>query len=273
MNLYNLQLPPNHQSILDQFMAACQSDERIVAALLIGSYANATADAHSDLDLCVITNDDAFDSFDAGKEDFVRRLGEPLFMDDFGTASYVLSILSNGTEVDLLIERESKLTHLLHGPYRILVDKKHLFEEVIPWRQQVKPEAEQLETLRRQVYWFWHDMVHFITAMSRGQLWWAYGQLEILRTCCVNLTRLQQDFSGPETGDEAYFKIDEVVALEHLAPLQPTFCPMEQGAMLEAAAIITRRYRELAPPLAEAHGIEYPAALDRLISERLEKLK
>ena len=39
MNTNDVQLPDHHQNILDRFTAACQADERIVAAFLGASYA------------------------------------------------------------------------------------------------------------------------------------------------------------------------------------------------------------------------------------------
>jgi hypothetical protein len=139
---------------------------------------------------------------------------------------------------------------------------------VFPWYEPAQ--AEQIETLRQLVSWFWHDLSHhFITAMARGQLWSAYGALEELRLTCVNLARLRQNFQAVADG---YEKVEQAIAVEQLAPLQATFCPLEQGAMLQAALLIVRFYRELAPPLAWAHEITYPADLERVMSDRLEKL-
>ena len=77
--------------------------------------------------------------------------------------------------------------------------------------------TEQSETLRRLVYWFWHDLTHFIAAMGRGQLWWAYGQLEALRRYGVNLARLRHDFSGAADG---YDKVEQAIPVEHLESLR-----------------------------------------------------
>ena len=41
----------HHKEIFDRFVAACNEDDRIVAAFLGGSYANGMADQYSDLDL------------------------------------------------------------------------------------------------------------------------------------------------------------------------------------------------------------------------------
>ena len=42
--------------------------------------------------------------------------------------------------------------------------------------------------------------------------------------------------------------------------------------MLQSALTIVRFYRELAQPLAQTHGLAYPAALDQVMAARLEKL-
>ena len=66
--------------------------------------------------------------------------------------------------------------------------------------------------------------------------------------------------------------MDQALLVEQLVPLQKTFCPLKHNAMLQAALVIARFYQELAPPLAQAHGIPYPADLERVMYDRLEKL-
>jgi len=78
MNPQTSPLPPHHQHLLDRFTAACRADTRVVAAFLGGSYALGTADLYSDLDLYLITTDEAFDDFLAGRDAFIRSLASPL---------------------------------------------------------------------------------------------------------------------------------------------------------------------------------------------------
>lgn len=266
-----IQMPPNQRQVIERFVAACQADERVVAALLVGSYANGAADVHSDLDLYVLTSDEAYEVFSAGREAFICQWGEPAFLEDFDLEDIVFCIFPDGTEVELNFGRESQSNDILDGAYSVLLDKKGRLAGVAPSR--LKPDqAEQIETLRRQIYWFWHEMSHFITAMGRGHLWWASGQLESLRHYCLNLARLRQDFSDTGVGAESYFKIEKTLPAEQLAPLQATFCPLEAEAMLQAAGVILHFYRELAAPLARTYAIPYPADLDRVMSERLGHL-
>jgi predicted nucleotidyltransferase len=272
MDAQELQQPHHHQVVINRFVAACQADERVVAAFLGGSYARGTADAYSDLDLCLITTDEAYDGFFAGREAFIRLLGEPVFLGDFNGYGFdmVTFIFADGTEGELVLGRESHFTHIHGGPYRVLLDKTGILAgAVFPWYELAQ--AEQIETLRHLVYEFWHDLSHhFITALAREQIWSAYGALEDLRLTCVNLARLRQNF---QAAAEGYEKVEQAIPVEQLSPLQATFCPLEQGAMLKAALVIVRFYQQLAPPLARAHGITYPADLERVVYDRLEQLR
>src|SRR5262245_31117619 len=267
MDLQAMQ-PHHYQAVINRFVAACQADERVVAATLYGSYANGTADAYSDLDLGLITTDEAYEDFVAGREAFIRLLGEPVFLEDFGLPNRVFFIFPDGAEVELSLGRESQFNHNHGGPYRVLLDKKDILAEAVFPRYQ-PAQAEQIEMLRRLVYWFWHDLSHFIAAMGRRQLWWAHGQLEELRRYCVNLARLRHNFSVEADG---YEKVEQAIPIEQLSPLQTTCCPLEPGAMLQAALVIVRFYQELAPLLTRTYGITYPADLERVMYGRLENL-
>lgn len=112
-------LLPNHQTIVDRFVEICQTDGRIVAAFLGGSYATAAADAHSDLDLYLITTDAAYEEFLAEREAFVRGLGEPLFLEDWGTPYCSFCIFADGTECELWIGQERRFTHIHGGAYTV----------------------------------------------------------------------------------------------------------------------------------------------------------
>ena len=261
-------LPESQQAVIDRFVAACREDERVVAAILGGSYARGEADGHSDLDLSLITADAAYEDVLAGREAFVRRLGELDFVETFGSENYVFFIYPDGTECELSIGRESAFTHIQSGPYHILLDKQGILDgAVFAWPE--PDPAEQIEALRRLVQWFWHDLSHFTTGIARGQNWWAYGQLQDLRRYCVDLVRLRQNFAAKP---ENYWKVELAVPVDQLSPLAATCVPLERDAMLEAALGILRFFRDLARPLAAAHGISYPDRLDRVMSGRLERL-
>jgi Streptomycin adenylyltransferase len=264
----NPSLSPNHQTLIDRFISACQADHRIVAAFLGGSYASGQADAWSDIDLGLVTTDDSYAQFLAEREAFVPQLGSPAFIEDFGHTNTIFFIFPDGTDAELGMGRESDFLNIHSGPYTVLLDKTGILDNVVFPYHHADPD-EQHETLRRLIHWFWHDLTHLITALGRNQLWWAYGQIDELRGMCINLARLHHNFSAPV---DNYDKIEKAVPLELLMPLQPTFCLMERGAMLQAGLTLVEFYKVHAIPLAQAHAIPYPESLEHALVERLKAL-
>lgn len=264
-------LSEKHQRIVDRFVEACRVDERVVAALLVGSYAKGKVDEHSDLDLYVITTDDSFDDFVATRESFARLLGEPLFFEDFDLSGVVFVIYPNGAEVEIYYAPESSVSRAFDAPFKALLDKKNITAGVVPAPREFD-RAGQTDKLRRLIQGFWHDLSHFATALGRGQLWAARGQLDVLRAICVSLARLTNDFTDPNIGEEVYFKIENAMDVKSLASLQATFCPLDRDAMLDSVHLLVRFYRDLAPALASKHGIPYPEQLEQVVVKRLETL-
>ena len=262
-------LPENHRTLLERFRQVCLADDRIVAAFLGGSYAAGVADSHSDLDLGLITTDVAYEPFLAERNSFVRRLGEPIFLEDFDNPHNVFFILSDGTEGEIAIGSVNRFNHINIGPYKVILDKSGILAGAHFVGETPGPD-NQLETTRRLIHGFWHDLSHFVTAMERNQLWWAYGQMESLRLTCIDLTRLHTDFTVEALG---YEKLEQAVSIAQLYPLQTTYCPMERADMLQAMGVIIQYFRQIAPQLAQTHGIDYPDRLAEILVARYEKLR
>ena len=254
--------------LIDRFVEWCTNDERILAAFLGGSLARDHADAFSDVDLCVITRDDAFDDVVAERMVLIERVGRPVFVEDWGSSNMVSFVLADGTEAEIFFGREGALDDLRPGRHRTLFDRDGILEGVTFDRERAEP-RELEDVLRRTLSWFWHELSHFVKAVGRDQLWWAAGQLEALRDHCVNLVRIEQ---GMEAGEEPYWKLDEEVRVAALEPLEGTFVPMEREALLSAGHILVSFFRERAPRVAAAYGLAYPTELDRLMVKRLDDL-
>jgi len=262
---------PHHQRLVDHFTALCQTDARILAAFLGGSHARGQADDHSDLDLYLILTDDRFENFAAECAAFLQQMGELVFFENFGLPNLAFYIFADGVEGELGWARASAFTHLHRGAYQVLVDKPPLLTGVVFEGQAVDLE-ERTEQLRRELMYFWHDFSHLLTALGRDQVWWAHGQLEVVRQICVKLARLGHNFADPDFSDEGYFKVERAIAAKYLAPLATSFCPLDREAIRQAAWVVVRYYQSLAPELARRHGLEYPKRLEEVMVARLEKL-
>lgn len=260
-----------HQNIITHFISLCQTDERIVAAFLGGSYARNATDIYSDIDLSMIISDHAYEAFWIDIESFIKELGEPIFLERYSEAGFdsVFFNFAEEVECELVLGRQSSFTHIHVGPFQVLVDKEQILASVVFPRPSVA-QAEQIEKLRSMISWFWHDLNHhFIAPLARERLWSAYGGLQALRLVCVNLLRLSEDFSAPLND---YEKIEDAVITERLVSLEATCCILERGAMLQAVSQVVKVYQELATDLSRRYGITYPATLETETITRLVKL-
>ena len=260
--------PRDHDDLVARFVEACAADDRVLAVFLAGSIVRGEADEFSDVDFRVVTTDTAFAEVTAERTAIARRLGDPLFVEDFGNTDVVFVILADGREAEISFTPERGLDRIhagshetLHDPRGILAGRSFPFAP--PGR------AEQREQLQRLVTWFWHDVSHLTAALGRGARWWAQGQLEFLRGCCVNLLRIA---NGAEAQDEPYEKVDAIVPPDALKPLAETVVPLDEDAMLAAAIRIVGFFRGQAPAIAVAFDVDYPSELAAIEAGRLEAL-
>lgn len=162
---------------------------------------------YSDLDLYFVTTDEAYEDFVTDKARFAHQLGRLLFLEDFGEVHGSLFVHENGTEGEFCFGRQSDFQAICSGPYTVLFDRLDLLEGG-EFPAPAADHERQLEVLRRQIDWFWHELSHFIKAMGRRQWWFAYGQVEAMRRMCVMLARLDHDFTDTAAVEsEPYFKI------------------------------------------------------------------
>ena len=71
---------------------------------------------------------------------------------------------------------------------------------------------------------------------------------------------------------EPYFKIEQILPVEQLAPLAETVCPLEYSTLLQPALVMFRFYQSVAPALAEENGLTYQVRLEQMMKSQLEEL-
>jgi predicted nucleotidyltransferase len=254
--------------LVERLVDVCARDERVVALFEGGSRARGEADEHSDIDASVIVADDAYVELLDAKAEFVGSITDALFVEDFGIEHMAFVITPDGVELELHFFGLGDLDAVHAGPHRVLLDPRDILQgRTFP--PSGPDEAARMRHLREILVWFWHDLGHFTTAIARGQLWWAAGQLQQLRDSCVNLVRIEE---GGEAEDEPYWKLDIEIATGSLEPLRSTFVPIEREAMLRAGREVLAFFRRHGADVAVANGLVYPAELDRLIGSRLDGL-
>jgi predicted nucleotidyltransferase len=257
----------DRERVVRSFAAACARDDRIVAAFVGGSVARGTADAHSDLDLCVVTADDRFHDVYDDRGAIVGALGTPLFIEDWaGETPEVFVILDDGSELEMFFIREGELLGARVGPIVPLLDRRDLLVGVdLPI---ARPERDDLASAARDLLaWFWHDTGHLVTAAARGHRWWAYGQVEALRGHCVNVVRLE---AGQPSEPEPYWKLDADLSTDVLEELRPTIVSVELSELANAGRALVAFFGVHGRAVAAMYDLDYPSQLEELIVTRLD---
>ena len=266
-------MTPEQETFLERVSAVAGADPRLAAVALVGSHASGTADSHSDLDLVLVTNDEHFEDFLGDRDAFLATIEEPLWTESWEHKDHWFYIFASGVDGDLTVVRAGDAPSSFSGPFRALYDPSNLLAGVTISAPRRAPRAipgvESFEGLMRG---FWHDYSHLVTALGRGQLWWAEGQIEVLRGMCANLLRLAANLEDSEVGDEPYWKVELTLTPGTLERLRPTMNSFDAASMRAAAAELARLYRELAEPLAREHGLTYPTELEQMMLSRLDRL-
>jgi predicted nucleotidyltransferase len=261
MDLVPRGLRDTDRAFLDRLVYRADDDERVTALILGGSHAAGTADEHSDLDLYLITRDDAFDSFRHERHEFMHRLGDAVFLEEHENFGFLMLLFmySDGVRGEIAVTPARDVSEVHAGPHITLLDK----DGVMHGRQfPVRPiNAEDRRAIAaNMLIWFWYDRWLLDVALARGTLWTAHYYLERCRQACVDLGRLR---ARPDLWPGGYEKAEHVIDAATLDTLASTVVALEADAMRNAAASVTQIYLELGRQVADLYGVEFP---DRLVT-------
>lgn len=248
---------------LDDLVARASGDDRVCALFLGGSHASGTADDHSDLDLYLITYDDAFDSFRAERRAFMSSLGDAVFLEEHEQFGFLmlLYMFDRGVHGEIAIAPAADLATIHSGPYIPLLDEDGILEDR-DFAATRLDESERTSIVRRLLVWFWYDRRLLEVALARGQLWTAHFYLERCRVACVDLARLRD---RPDTWPGGYEKCEGVVGDGALDALAASVVPLARHEMRKAAGIVTEYYLEVGREVAGRDGVEFPERLADLV--------
>jgi predicted nucleotidyltransferase len=260
----------HRQAAIQSFTHACAEDERVTVALLGGSFATGLEDERSDLDLYFLILFEKYPEFFAKRHEFFKGFAVPVFLENFHDFGFdmLVFILNNGVEGELSMASDDNFLHIHGGTYKVLVDKKELLSDVV-FPLQGPSQTDQVEILRKHLWWFWRDLSLFCVAIDRGQKWSANGYLESMRLRCVKLARLDWDFTSWASG---YERVEKSADARSLELIECSFPTPAVDSMVKAANELIIFYRTIVPNLARKNNLEYPISLEELILARESKL-
>jgi len=197
------------------------------------------------------------------------KLGRPLFLEVWGDENpEVFAILDDGSVVEMFFVRRRDLSTAEVGAITPLLDREGVLAGLeLPVRPVAR--GDLVAATRDVLAWFWHDADHLLTALARGQEWWAYGQVEALRGHCVNVVRLG---AGRPSEPEPYWKLEAALSTEPLEDVRRTIVPIELPALSRAGRDLVTFFGRHGREAAETYNLDYPTELERLIASRLDEL-
>ena len=253
------------EEVLARFQAECQADLRVAAAFVGGSLATGKADEYSDLDLYLILFDNEYESFFAAREAFLHQLGAPIFLEDFDGFGFdmVLFIFEDGTKGELAFARAGSFQHIHNGPFRVLIDRLNLLKGVTFPIEQVPPE-EQRCNLEKSIKSFWRYLYLLTGELGRRRLLTAASYFDGMRRQLLQVCRLSNDFTDAGGHPPIEGLLPQGLAHE----LKKTYFRLEHAEMVQAAQQAVSLFQKVARPLAQAQGVPWPEALERVVLKR-----
>ena len=120
---------------IDRFEAACAQHPLVVAAFLGGPYAAGTERDDSDIDLYVVTRQEDYGAFVAGRRAFMESWGAVAWTEDvwnFEALGFDMIRFrhEDGVWGELALGHTGNFMALHGGPHRVLVDKVGLLDDV-----------------------------------------------------------------------------------------------------------------------------------------------
>ena len=246
---------------ISRFRAGCAGDDAVVAAFLGGSHASGSSDDVSDLDLYVVTGQDAYADFFARREQFMRSWGDPLVLEDvvdFEGLGFdmLVFILRDGVWGEVALAHTANFMQTHGGPFEVLVDKIGLLAGVefplyVPSREERRAQVE------RAFAWFWIDLLNLNKLLARERRVSAADYLTKLRAHCLALLQ------AAEVSD---------VDLELAALLECLIATTRCAGLddMRAAGQLAELHRVVGRAVAPTVELAYPDEVADLLSETLE---
>jgi len=126
---------------IQKFEHIAREDPRVLSAFLGGSLADGTEDDFSDIDIYYILEEQSYSDFTSQTRTRLAEMGPLVFLEHHNNFGFdlILFIFQNGVKGELGLGTTKNLKTLHAGPYKVLIDKKHLLDGfVFPFNHRLK---------------------------------------------------------------------------------------------------------------------------------------
>jgi predicted nucleotidyltransferase len=253
-----LDLLAAHSALLRRAVDRFRDDRRVVGLVLGGSLAHGVPDFYSDVDLYIVTRDEAFDAVFEERVVVAPALGSPLLsftVDPIsgGSRDYIVTY-PGPIKIDLMYHRESELAPApkWNGGV-ILKDASGLVGDVLARSRDFPPPTPSSEELLGLEQRFWTLCWYVFGKIMRGELWEALAGIHTIRSD-VLLPMLDWTAGRPREG---YRRLETKLDAGMTERLRDTLSLLEAGALYDALQAEISLYHDLREPLFERFASTY----------------
>lgn len=246
-------IPPVAQPIADHLRDA----PSLRALLLSGSHGKGTADAHSDVDLILVTPEGATDAIAGLFKRSIEPLGRiVLWRDRVIAPTMINAIVAPATRIDGLILRPDQLSHHTQDSMHVLFDHDDLFATLAQTAPTTRIDRKRIAY---QIEEFIRILGLLPLVVGREEYINGVTGLMHLRTLLIDLLIAEAavPYKGGALTLNSRLTEDHRNLLMSLPPLVPT-----PDGVIEAHRAYAAAYLHRARAFALAHGIDWPEAFE-----------
>jgi hypothetical protein len=175
----------NQHEFIRHVTAALESDSRVLALFLAGSFGKGTADAYSDVDFLVVMEPEARESFLSSWPRIVEEITHVVFWNHpVRGASLVSAITSAWLRCDVLVIDCSELTQRSQESLTALIDRADLFALLPPRAKRAHPNPARISFL---IHEFLRVLGLLAIVAGRGEYIVGVTGAGLLRSHLINL--------------------------------------------------------------------------------------
>ncbi len=260
------------QKMIERVRQICREDQRLVAALMYGSFTRGEGDAYSDIEFVLFFRDDAHDEVDP--YEWVSQIAPVVlyFVNEYGNGTAIFSNLVRGEfhfdkvsdmrqvegwrgtawfpslETTILVDRTGELTRLIR-PYA------------------VRPRQDTPEQVRTLCERFINWVLFGTNVLARGEHARALDLLSTVHRYLLWFARLAE--GRTEHWATPSKSLEQDISPETYARFRTCIASLEERELWQAYGNAWRWGKELMLVQAEKHGITLPAKLMSALDERI----
>lgn len=271
-HLYSLDQLPIHRKLLERALARFQGDGRVVGLIAGGSLAHGAADFYSDVDLYVLTQDEAFDEILAERGVTVEAVGSPLFTFDVdpmpgGSTDHIV-VYEGPVKFDFMYlkEYDFKPTPKWAG-CSVLKDASGRVGAVVARSEGLAPPQPTTEELVELNQKFWTWCWYVFGKIVRGELWEALDGIHSIRSLAL-VPLLDWAAERPHEG---YRRLERKTDPEAASRLMATVATVESQVLYAALQAEMELFRSLRAVLFERHGLSFDSTPEEVLESEMSR--